>query len=198
MPGSVKVTVVVPATRVPSGARAGVNRNARITWSNFSRVLAVADRRIDFVALDLSIHPHPESHRERRAAELLGWIVERKGEISKLGRMGDAASAAPADTGTHPRTLPRTYSLPCTAAVPATRPRTDAGARRRSPAPRRARREPAAGCRRPRESGAGPRQPAEVSEPAGAVAGSTRGRTTGGVTVVCRGRTTVGAEGRVI
>ena len=35
LPGSVKVTVVVPATFVPSGARAGVNRKARMTSSNF-------------------------------------------------------------------------------------------------------------------------------------------------------------------
>ena len=35
LPGSVNVTVVVPATVGPSGARAGVKRNARITSSNF-------------------------------------------------------------------------------------------------------------------------------------------------------------------
>ena len=35
LPGSVKVTVVVPATVVPSGVRAGVKRKARMTSSNF-------------------------------------------------------------------------------------------------------------------------------------------------------------------
>ena len=58
-----------------------------------ARVVAVGDRRDDFVAVHATVVPNPEGHAERGASQLLRGIVEGKREIAQLGRANGAVAA---------------------------------------------------------------------------------------------------------
>ena len=189
----VNVIVVVPATLVPSGARAGVKRNARITSSNFLCVVLVRDLGIDLVPFDPAVHPNPESDAERGAPQLLGRIVEREGEVARLGRARRAALPPPARPGPAARPGSRTDSRPPPPAapppVPAPRP-VPAGAVSPGVAT-------GTGWVRCRGTAATRLRPADdrIGDGFGSTFG---GVTAGGTTASARGAAEAATEGRVI
>ena len=176
MPGSVKVTVVVPAT-VGAVRRPGRGEaECADHLVELPGVVAVVDRGIDLVALHPAVHPDPERHVERRAAKLLGRRVEREGEVAQLGRPdrsalprrrrcpGRCRSVAGPDARPAPPPAPPPAPGPVPGPVALARPRRARRGGRLGPI-----RAAAALDRRPRPAGVG-------GGGVGIGSGSTRGR----------------------
>src|SRR4051812_36919914 len=85
-------------------------------------VFPVPDLRDHLVALDPAVHPNPERHAEGYPSKLLGWVVEGKCHVPRLGRAGSPPSGSRAGVGAVPlpdsasrRTRSATRSIPCDA-----------------------------------------------------------------------------------